>query len=315
MNLDRNSEKNPTYVIITPARNEEAFIEKTIQSMVSQSVLPRKWVIVSDGSTDATDEIVKKATEKHSFIEFVSASTIGQRNFGSKVNAINAGYKRLKNTEYKFIGNLDADVSFHPNYFEMILKQFNKNSKMGIGGGIIQELINRKYVVQNISLNSVAGAVQLFRRKCYEDIGGYQPLSTGGVDAAAEIMARMKGWEVRTFPEFKVLHHRRVDIAHGNIFRSKFLAGIRDYSLGYHPIFYSLMCCYRVVDRPYIFGSLVRMFGYWWSKISRYERQLPLEVVKYLRTEQKQRLKDLFLIRRKSNAIKPSRMLNPKNKE
>ena len=118
------------YVLITAARNEEAYIEKTINSVISQTILPRKWVIVSDGSTDRTDQIVNKYAAKHDFIQLVHISGSTQRNFRSKVNAINIGYERLKHIEYEFIGILDADVSFKSDYFESILREFQKNPKL-----------------------------------------------------------------------------------------------------------------------------------------------------------------------------------------
>ncbi|MFX0199832.1 MAG: glycosyltransferase, partial [Candidatus Hodarchaeota archaeon] len=174
-----------SYVLITPARNEQDYIQKTIESVVSQTILPEKWVIVSDGSTDHTDEIVSHYAAKHDFIQFIRVSEHIQRNFWSKVHAFNAGYEQIKNTEYKFLGNLDADVSFNSNYYENVLLRFQTNPKLGIAGGIILELLNGQYVNQKLSLNSVAGAIQLFRRECYQDIGGYIPLTYGGVDSAA----------------------------------------------------------------------------------------------------------------------------------
>ena len=102
----------------------------------------------------------------------------------------------------------DADVTFDENYFESILTQFHENPSLGISGGVICDVINGKINHHVISADwSVSGAIQLFRRKCYEDIGGYIPIKRG-IDAIAEVMARMQGWEVRSFPEFKVLHHR-----------------------------------------------------------------------------------------------------------
>lgn len=285
------------YIIITPARNEEDFIKFTIESVISQSVLPLKWVIVSDGSTDGTDDIVSTYSKKHKFIYLLSANSTGDRNFGSKVNAIKAGFKLIDNENYDYLGFLDADVSFDSNYFKAILEKFEGSQKLGVGGGIIQELIKGKYVTQNNSLNSVAGAVQTFRRKCYEDIGGYIPLKYGGIDTAAEIIARSKGWDVQTFPELKVLHHRRVMTGKGNQFKVKYRHGITHYMLGYHPLFQILRCLLRIKDRPYFLGSFFIMLGYLNATRKKYERQLPDDVVAFLQKEQMQRIKKLSLLR------------------
>jgi len=279
-----------TYVLVTPARNEEAYIEKTIQSVVSQTILPQKWVIVSDGSTDKTDQIVEKYESKYDFIELVKAENSENRNFGSKVNAFNAGYNKIGAIHYEFIGNLDADVSFEPSYFENILNEFGKNAELGLAGGVICELINNKYFTQSISPNSVAGAVQLFRRKCYEDIGGYVPLKVGGIDSAAEIMARMTEWTVRTFTEFSVLHHRRVGMVKSNFFKSRFKKGIINYSLGYHPLFQVVISIYRLIGKPYIVNGLFMFLGYFWAMLRKYDRPVSDEFIKFLRYEQLKRI-------------------------
>ncbi len=282
------------YVLITPARNEEEYIEKTIQSVISQTVLPEKWIIVSDGSTDRTDEIAGTYADKYSFIELVTASSDHKRNFGSKVKAFNAGYAHLGQTHYSFIGNLDADVSFDPGYYESILKEFDRNPRLGLTGGIIQELINGEYVSQNISRNSCAGAIQLFRRECFEKIGGYIELPYGGIDAAAEIMVRMHGWEVETLPAYKVLHHRRVATTSEHICRARFRQGIMFHLLGYHPFFQFMRCLNQVLQKPYIIGSICMFFGFWWSHVRRYPRTVPDDMIRFLRKEQMQRLVGLL---------------------
>jgi len=279
------------YILITPARNEEACIEKPLQSVVAQSHLPKKWVIVSDGSTDRTDAIVREYAARYPFIELVRAAEQGTRNFGSKVAAFNAGYARVSNLKYDLIGNLDADVSFDPDYFALLLERFSHDARLGLGGGIIREKVGERFVTQTISRNSVAGAVQLFRRGCFEEIGGYIPLTAGGIDSAAEIMARMHGWNVQTFPELEVLHHRRVSIGKGKMWTTYFQKGKNDFLLGYHPLFELMKCIYRVMEKPYLLGSTLAWFGYVWAWFRGCKFQLPAEAVQFLRTEQLARLK------------------------
>ena len=283
------------YVLVTPARNEEAHIEKTIEAVLSQTIQPRRWVIVSDGSVDRTDEIVARYARSHAIIQLVRSAKQGQRNFGSKTKAFEVGYQQLKDIPHGFLGNLDADVSFAANYYEQILQQFQIHPYLGIGGGIILELINNQFVPQRISLNSVAGAIQLFRRQCYQAIGGYIPIPTGGIDAAAEILARKHGWGVQTFAEIPVYHHRRVTTGRASVLRARFYQGVTNYTLGYHPLFQTMSCLYRVAQRPYVVVSAFTLFGYVWSCLKRSRRVLPDEVIRYLRSEQMARMARFFL--------------------
>lgn len=282
------------YVLITPARNEEAYIEKTVQSVISQTILPEKWVIVSDGSTDCTDEIVKRYGASHDFIELLRRETDEERNFGSKVYAIQAGLERLNGVEYGFIGNLDADISFESSYYEDVLKEFQANPKLGIGGGILFDLGEKWVRLYSSTSWSVCGAIQMFRRQCYEDIGGYLPLQRGGVDAVAEVMARMQEWEVRTFPDIKVLHHRPTGSSYGNILYNRFHTGIKEYSYGNQPLFEIAKCISRIRERPYFFGSLFRLSGYCWAFLRRVQREVPADVVDFMKNEQMQRLFKIF---------------------
>ena len=211
------------YVLISPARNEEKYIAKTMESVINQTVLPIKWVIVSDGSTDSTDQIVSWYATSHEYIQLLRVSNREKRDFSSKVNAFKAGVRQLNGLEYDFIGNLDADVSFEPDYFERVLEKFAENEKLGIGGGKVLELQNGDYKERTGDRPFVvAGAVALFRRRCYEEVGGFIPLKVGGEDSVAQISARMKGWEVKPFSELKVLHHRATGMGAGNVWGVRF---------------------------------------------------------------------------------------------
>lgn len=278
-----------TYVLMTSARNEEAYIEKTIKSVISQTVLPKKWIIVSDGSTDSTDEIVSKYANKYNFIQLIHIDGDPQRNFGSKVKALNAALKQLNSLEYYFIGNLDADVSFDPDYYEIMLEKFRENPKLGLAGGEIYEY-DGEFVQSTVDTWHVSGAVQLFRRRCWEDIGGYLQLKRS-VDAIAVKMVRMTGWEVEKYPNIEVFHYRRRGTGKGNILISRFKYGISEYTIGTPPIYMVIKFFDRLREKPYIIGSIFRLSGYCFSFLKREQRVLPNEVVKYIRHEQMQRLK------------------------
>jgi glycosyltransferase involved in cell wall biosynthesis len=286
------------YVLVTPARNEAAVIARTIESILDQTILPKKWVIISDGSSDRTDDIITRFATGSSFITFVRREALGHRRFSSKVLAFKKGEEQLSGVQYEYLGNLDADVSLPRGYYETVLQRFEVFPRLGIAGGIIHELVNGKYEDQRNSLNSVAGAVQLFRRACYEDIGGYIPLKFGGIDSAAEIMARAHGWDVRAFPDLKVHHHRQVSSRAGGVIRTLVRYGMCHYSLGYHPLFQMVRCAYRITDRPYVMGSGLMLLGYFMAWMAGMERGVPPETVRYIQLEQLKRLRAMCRIRR-----------------
>jgi len=279
------------YVIITPAHNEESFIARTAESIVAQTVRPSKWVVVNDASGDRTREIIEQLVREHSFIELVNLDRAAGRHFGNKVRAFNAGFEQVAKLDYEFVGNLDADISFGPVYFENILRRFDADPRLGLAGGMVHSWVDGKYESQEVALDSVAGAVQLFRRGCFEQIGGYRPLPNGGIDAAAEIAARMHGWTTRTFPEYQVREHRRTGSATAKPLVSRIKEGRRMHSLGYGLLFFLFRCLYRSTDKPVILGSCAALYGFLASALAGSPIALPPEVVRFLRQEQHGKLK------------------------
>lgn len=287
-----------SYALVTAAYNEEAFIERTIQSVILQSEQPQRWVIVSDASTDRTDEIVGQYSLQYSFIRLVRLGGDHPRNFAAQVHAINAGYAALGDICYDYVGNLDADITFEPTYYNRLLAKFDEAPSLGLAGGTIHEQYNGTFKSRKRNDPcSVPHAIQLFRRVCYEQIGGYRALPYGGPDTYAEVLARMKGWEVRMFPELPVYHHRYTASA-GGFLRGRFRQGLADFSVGAHPLFEIVKCTSRVCERPFLLGSAVRLAGFLYSYCHREERQVPEEFVRYLRTEQMAKLRGLFGVRR-----------------
>ena len=274
------------YVIITPAKNEESYIEKTIESMLSQTVRPSKWIIVDDASTDRTAEIVNKYSTRYEFIVLLKTEIPGDRGCPKKVAAFNAGLKLLAGTECSLIGNLDADVSFRSDYYEKIIAEFERDPKLGIAGGVLYTKIGSRFTTDDTAADSVAGAVQLFRKECFDQVGGYIPLGRGGVDAAAEIIARMKGWTVKKFPQNKVWEHRRTGSAGNALLPALYKEGVRFHSLGYSTLFYIFRSVYKLKRRPVFIGSAVPLLGFTWAKLNKYPLCLPPEAVSYLRSEQ-----------------------------
>jgi biofilm PGA synthesis N-glycosyltransferase PgaC len=285
------------YVCITPARNEELCIEKTIRSVISQTILPTKWVIVSDGSKDRTDNIVRKYEIDNEFIRLVRRESGARRNFSSKAHAFQTGFQHLTENRYKFIVNIDADVSLEPNYFKCILEKFRDNPKLGIAGGLLFEHCDGKWIPWKTSTSwSVGGAVQMFRRQCFEDIGGYLPLKKGGIDAIAEVMARMRGWQVKSFKDIQIFHHKRTGTKNEHILKARVKQGIMEYSHGYHPFFELMKCFYRIDERPYVLGSVFRLWGYVFAFSRGDQPAVPVNVIDFLRKEQMQRLRSFHLM-------------------
>src|SRR5579872_1495310 len=223
------------YVIVTPARNEEKFIECTLRSMVAQTVPPLKWVIASDGSTDKTDELVQGYCAKFPWIELIRIPERKERHFAGKVYAFNAGYDRVKNLDFELIGNLDADVSFEADHFEYLVDRMRERPELGLAGAPFREG-NFKYDYRFSSIENVWGGCQLFRRACYDSIGGYVPLKGGCIDHVAVISARFHGWQTRTFPDRICIHHRVMGTAEQGNLKAKFNLGRKDYTVGNHPL-------------------------------------------------------------------------------
>ncbi len=286
-----------TYVVITPAHNEETFIEKTITSVIAQTIRPLKWVIVNDASTDRTREIVEGYTQWHSLIELVNLERAPGRHFGNKVKAFNAGLARVADLDFDFIGNLDADISFGEGYFENLLRQFEVAPKLGLAGGMVHTSVGGQFMSQEVALDSVAGAVQLFRRQCFEQVGGYRPLPNGGIDAVAEIAARMHGWTTRTFPDLRVQEHRLTGSVTARPLASRLKEGRRMHSLGYSPLFFFVRCLYRLMERPTVMGSGAALYGYVSAALRGTPVAVPREVVRFLRKEQHDKLKRLLWLK------------------
>jgi len=278
------------YVVITPARNEAAFIEKTIQSVAAQTVRPAKWVIVSDGSTDGTDEIVRKYAANAPWLELIRMPERRERDFAGKVYAFNAGYARMAGLKYDVIVSLDADISFEPDYFSLLLEKLSSDPELGVVGTPFQETSGQVYDYRFVSVDHVSGACQVFRRECFEQIGGYLPVVGGSIDHIAVITARMKGWRTRTFTEKVCLHHRVMGTAGRGLMKSRFKLGVKDYSIGNHPLWELFRTARQMSLPPILIGGLALGTGYLWASIRQFPRPVSPELVAFHRREQMQRL-------------------------
>jgi len=276
------------YVIITPARDEAEYIEETIKSIINQTVKPLEWVIVNDGSSDTTGEIIKCYAEKFSWIKTVHRKDRGYRQAGGGViEAFYAGYNSIKNEEWDFLVKLDGDLTLPENYFEECFKRFGNNTKLGIAGGGIYHFVNGMIEYEEDPIFHVRGATKIYKRECWNDIG--ELIRAPGWDTLDEIKANMMGYETRTFPELKLIQHRVTGSADGT-WQNWVKNGRANYIAGYHPLFMIFKCFKRTFQKPYFIVSSGLFYGF----ISGYLQKIPQvsddKLLQYLRKQQLRRL-------------------------
>lgn len=284
----------PRYVVITPAFNEAGYIEETIKAVAAQTLLPLRWVVVDDGSTDGTGDLVRRHAQGLSFLELqVRRRDPAVSYFASNVYAILQAWESLKSLDFEFLAVLDADMVPGPRYYEQILAKFRALPELGIAAGTYYERDHGgRLAVLEIDRRSTPKALQVFRRRCYEEIGGYLPCGHGGEDTCTEIMARMLGWQTWSFEDITAFHRRPGGTGFSRgILRARFRLGMTDYSVGTHPLFMLAKCLRRSVrERPRIVSAMARVLGYAVAWGQRIPRHLPKEAIRFVRREQMKRL-------------------------
>jgi poly-beta-1,6-N-acetyl-D-glucosamine synthase len=278
------------YVVITPARNEGENIEATIQSLAAQTNPPLEWIIINDGSTDNTLAIVNRYAAKYPWLRTFHLPDRGFREPGSGViRAFNYGLARLVAQEWDFIVKLDGDLELPPDYFERCFREFEKDSRLAVGGGTICHDKNGVLRPDVDVKFHVRGATKIYRRAFWNEMGGLPPVV--GWDTLDELKANMLGWTSRTFTNVKILHRRPTGAADG-AWRNWVKNGRANYITGYHPLFMALKCAKRIPQRPYFLAALGLFCGF----VSGYLKGEPQvddrALIRYVR---KQQLRRLFL--------------------
>ena len=261
--------------------------------MVAQSQLPERWVIVDDGSTDRTAQIVEGYASRYQWIELFRMPERIDRSFAGKVHAFNAGLERVRSLEFDVIGNLDADLSFDREYLGFLIGKFAEDPQLGVAGTPFTE--DDGYDTARDSFegeNHVAGGCQLFRRQCFEEVGGYIPNRGGGIDWIAVTTARMKGWKTRSFPDKRFHHYRSLGTAGKSNWAASFSYGEKDYYLGGSPLWQLCRVFYRATKQPT--DGLALLSGYCWGAIRRIERPVSSELIRFHRREQTNKLRAIF---------------------
>lgn len=291
---DLNPFEYPAYVIVTPAYNEARYITATIESVAAQTIRPRKWIIVDDGSTDATGELIRQYAACYPWIEYVYRPKVaGQSYYGSNVEAIREGVRAGEGLAWDYLAILDADISLPKDYYETMLRRLERDPRLGIASGIyVDRLEDGRFRKACFDRRSTPKALMVFRRQCYEEIGGFVPMKYGGEDTVACGTARMKGWKTWSFPDVTVIHNKPIGTGHGsNILKIRFRNGLCEWGAATHPLFMTAKCLSRCAkEYPLLVSGFARLCGFFYGCIVNEKRQIPDALVAFIRREQRQRL-------------------------
>jgi biofilm PGA synthesis N-glycosyltransferase PgaC len=274
------------YSVITPVRDEALYVEKTIESVLSQTILPSQWIIVDDGSSDGTGQILDIRTADIGWIKIIHRENRGARASGSGVmEAFYTGYAELDQDGWDFIVKLDADLSFPPDYFEQCFRFFEIEEKLGIGGGVVCRSEGGQLKIDSAGDPPfhVRGATKIYRRACWEKI---KPLIVAsGWDTIDEVKANLHGWSTRTFADLKIIQHKPTGGADG-FWRDRFKNGRANYVTGYHPVFMLAKCVKRALRKPFFLESIALFAGFCTGYLKGVPQVPDNSVIRYLRQQQ-----------------------------
>jgi biofilm PGA synthesis N-glycosyltransferase PgaC len=278
----------PQYVIISPVRDEERYIAKTLESVIAQTIRPAEWIVVNDGSRDQTGRILEAYADKYPWIVAVHRADRGRRVAGSGVmEAFYAGYENIRSGGWEFIVKLDGDVGLEPDYFERCFKRFSEDVTLGICGGVMYCEENGKLTLDEQPLHHVRGAIKLYSRACWVAIGGL--IRSAGWDTVDEAHAAMLGFRARSFPDLTVIHYRPTGAVAG-AWQDNVKNGRADYVSGYHPVFVAAKCFRRLFQKPYAVKAIAHAYGYLSSYVKRAPKVENPELIRYVRSKQLKRL-------------------------
>jgi biofilm PGA synthesis N-glycosyltransferase PgaC len=279
----------PRYVIVSPVKDEERYVELTLRSVIRQTVKPVLWVVVDDGSKDATAEIVRRYAIRHPFIRLMSGRTAGARQTGSaEAYAFKRGYASLGAEDYDFIVKLDGDLSFEPEYFEKLLGRFLTDERLGIASGIYLDMDKSgSWTPVRMPSYHAFGACKVVRRSCFEEIDGF--LTTPGWDTVDEIRALHRGWTTRHFTDLEAKHHKGEGSGMG-LLTTSLMHGEIYYLTGGDPLFLVFKILSRITATPLVLNAMALAAGYLTAMIKRKPRLVTEPEARRYRQMLRQRL-------------------------
>ncbi len=277
-----------SYIIISPVRNEENFIEETIKSVLDQTVRPVEYILVNDGSTDRTEDIINKYVKKYNWIKTIKRPPANHNPGAGVVKAFYEGFNNLSYNNWEFIVKLDGDLKFDKNYFESLLDRFKYNPKLGMASGKTFQYRRNRLVIDKMPDDHVRGAAKMYRRECWEGIGGLQKVL--GWDTIDELKAQVLGWETKSFRDLVLVHFKPIGHKQKNIMKREIKAGERQHYLGYLPVFAIIRGLYRMFQKPFFVAGLLNIIGFLHAYINNKSQLEDRSLILYLRFKQKQRL-------------------------
>jgi len=267
---------NHRIVIISPVRDEEDYLPDTVRSLINQTVKPIEWLVVDDGSSDRTAEIIQEAAREHPWIHLEPKPDRGERAVGpGVVEAFYFGYERIRSQDYDFICKMDGDIEFGPKYFETLLTFFDRDPYLGAASGKpFQQEEDGSLKEERHNDEMVAGMINFYRRKCFEDIGGF--VRQVHWDGIAFHRARMFGWRTHSIrhPDLNFIHERLMGSSHKGIVTGRLRWGRGQYFMGTHPLFVLAIGCYRMFEKPFFVGGVCIVAGYFkamWEGMKQYD--------------------------------------------
>lgn len=246
-----------------------------------------EWIIVDDGSTDETSRILDRYAREIAWIRVHRREDRGHRTTGGGVEAFLDGYQLLERSDWDFLVNLDADLTFSIDYFAKLFELFRNDPELGIAGGTIYDQDGDQLQLDKSPTFHVRGGTKIYRRECWEMLGG---LHRGlGWDTLDEVKANQLGWKTRTFPELKLIHHRVTGGVWGT-WGNAVKDGEANYIAGYHPVFMGTKCVLQLFRSPYIVRSAGLAYGFVLSALRGAQQTNDASLKRYLRLQQLRRL-------------------------
>lgn len=272
------------YLLISPCRNEADFMRQTLDSVVSQSIRPEKWVIIDDGSTDDTPGILSEYANQHDWIKIVTRSDRGGRSVGPGViEAFYAGYGTVNVEDYDYLCKLDLDLRLPPRYFELLMQRMSENPRLATCSGKAYIERDGTLVSERHGDENSIGASKFYRVPAFQEIGGFvREVMWDGIDCHK---CRMLGWMTRSWddPDLRFVHLRPMGSSQTNILVGRMRHGYGQYFMGTGLLWMLATAIYRIPEKPYVIGGLAILWGWIKSYLQRKPRYEDPEFRAFLR--------------------------------